>query len=202
MERERSDIIQAGTQLRPHLPGHGHKYGSVTWNIGIVQRLTEAGAALQKTIWPYGGREARHWPWRRCVPSPRVRRRLCAACRHRRAAAGWREARRANPGWGTRTRTRRDSSHGGCDRRRRLAPCSARSERERGGETKNCIKMCNCGRWHAAKEKVQLSISLQVLLSTYWVATFMTVQEWGCDWGTEAALKKKKSKKNQKNHLH
>lgn len=40
--------------------------------------------------------------------------------------------------------------------------------RERGGgETKKCIKMCNCGRRHAAKEKVRLSISLQVLLSTY-----------------------------------
>lgn len=149
MERKRSDIIQAGTQLRPHLPGHGHKYGSVTWNIGIVQRLTEAGAALQKTIWPYGGREARHWPWRRCVPSPRVRRRLCAACRHRRAAAGWREAGRANPGWGTRTRTRRDSSHGGCDRRRRLAPCSARSERERGGENKKLHK--NVQLWTVAR---------------------------------------------------
>lgn len=38
-----------------------------------------------------------------------------------------------NPGWGTRTRSRTDSSHGGCDRRRRLALCSARSEREKGG---------------------------------------------------------------------
>lgn len=39
--------------------------------------------------------------------------------------------------------------------------------REGGGKQKNCIKMCNCGRRHAAKEKVRLSISLQVLLSTY-----------------------------------
>lgn len=48
MERERLDNTQAGAQLRPHLPGHGHKYGSVTWTIGIIQRLTEAGGGSAK----------------------------------------------------------------------------------------------------------------------------------------------------------
>lgn len=167
MERERSDIIQAGTQLRPHLPGHGHKYGSVTWNIGIVQRLTEAGRLCKR---PSGRTEGERRDTDLDVGAFRLHEfaddfAQLVGIGELPQGGGRREGRIRAGGRGHALggiHLMEAATEGG-DLLRALQEVRGRE----GGKTKNCIKMCNCGRWHAAKEKVQLSISLQVLLSTY-----------------------------------
>lgn len=74
-----------------------------------------------------------YWLWHRCVPSPQVHRLLCGACRRQTAAGELQYVGRVSPGSARRTHTPRNSYHGDCDKKQRLAPYSAnKSTRDRG----------------------------------------------------------------------
>lgn len=130
---------------------------------------------LTNTICPLQVKDEWYWLWHRCVRFPQAHKWLCGACRHRRAAGELQEVAKESPGWAKRTRTPRDSCHGDCGRKQRLAQYSENWRRER---KVWYDKLCNSN-LKAKGSKIQISIkqhrstsniNLQVLLSTYWCA--------------------------------